>query len=363
MNKKLQLKQFAIEELLNREPVHINFHDISKSLQDKKVLVTGASGSIGSELVRQICLFNPKSIILFDRNENNQFFLEKELKEKFPNINIIPRLGSVSDRERVNALFQETRPDIVYHAAANKHVPLSESNPSEAIQNNILGSRIIADAAAYFNCETFVMISTDKAVNPTSVMGATKRIAEYYVQLKGQTCPNTKFVSVRFGNVLGSAGSVVPIFQSQIEAGGPITVTHPDMYRYFMSIPEASQLLLQASTFAESGDIFVLDMGDPIKILDLAKNMILLSGYQPDIDIKINFSGVRPGEKIFEELSFDYESTVSTIHPKIRNTKTPTPNVSVIKDIHNLENLDASIDPNLLKIELSKLIPEAKFGK
>ncbi len=358
----MPLKDFNVEDLLKRDPVQIDLHEISKSLQSKRVMVTGASGSIGSELVRQICKFKPASIILFDRNENNQFFLEKEIKAKFPELTIIPRLGSISDRERVNAIFQETKPQIVYHAAANKHVPLSESNPSEAIQNNVLGSHIIADAAAYFNCETFVMISTDKAVNPSSVMGATKRIAENYVQLKGHTSPNTKFVTVRFGNVLGSAGSVVPIFKAQIAAGGPVMVTHPDMYRFFMSIPEAAQLLLQASTFAETGDIFVLDMGEPVKIIDLAKNMISLSGYIPDVDIKIEFSGIRPGEKIFEELSFDYETTYSTIHPKIRNTKTPVPDLSMIKSIYHIEKLDAAMEPDLIRKELSKLIPEANLS-
>jgi FlaA1/EpsC-like NDP-sugar epimerase len=358
----LVLRDFSIEQLLRRESVVVDMNEISKFLSGKRVLVTGAAGSIGNELVRQIAKFNPEAIIFFDHNENNQFFLEKEMIASFPNIKIIPRIGSIADRERAKAIFEETVPHIVYHAAANKHVPLSESNPSETIQNNILGTHVIADMASDFNCEAFVLISTDKAVKPTSVMGATKRIAEYYVQIKSKQNLKTRFVTVRFGNVLGSSGSVVPIFKSQIEAGGPITVTHPDMYRFFMTIPEASQLLLQASAFALSGEIFVLDMGEPVKILDLAKNMIELMGLKPDVDIKIQFSGIRPGEKIFEELSFDNETTELTQHPKIRNTKTPLPSDNVFEQILHLENLPADSNPYILKLELSKLIPESKLN-
>lgn len=357
----LVVREIAVEELLRREHVTIDLKEVSEFLTGKRVLVTGAAGSIGNELVRQIAKFKPASIIFFDHNENNQFFLEKEMKANFPDIKIVPRIGSISDLERARAIFDESHPEVVYHAAANKHVPLSEYNPSEAINNNVLGTHIIAQLAADYQCQAFVLISTDKAVNPTSVMGATKRIAEYCVQLIGEATPATRFITVRFGNVLGSSGSVVPIFKSQIEAGGPVTVTHPDMYRYFMTIPEAAQLLLQASTFGKSGDIYVLDMGEPVKIIDLAKNMIELMGFKENT-IEIKFSGVRPGEKIYEELSFSYETTEVTQHPKIRNTKTPLPTATLLDRIVRLENLDKDAHPDLLREELGKLIPEATLG-
>lgn len=355
------MNDISLEDLLCREPVSIDTNEVSKFIEGKRVMVTGGSGSIGSELVRQVARFNPKEIILFDRNENNVFFIERELKANFPDIKITVRLGSITDRPRALTIFEETKPQIVYHTAANKHVPLSEANPSEAINNNILGTHVIADMAAHMKCQAFVLISTDKAVNPTSVMGTTKRISEYYIQLMAKAHPETRFVTVRFGNVLGSSGSVVPIFKSQIEAGGPVTVTHPDMYRFFMTIPEAAQLLIQASAFGLGGEIFVLDMGEPVKIVDLARNMIIFSGLQPDVDIKIEFSGLRPGEKIFEELLFDYESTVPTHHPKIRNTKTPVPPDSMLEKIVRLEQLDADTDPSSLRKELALLVPEAKL--
>lgn len=358
----LVLRDIPIEKLLRREPITIDMDQISSTLRGKRVLVTGAAGSIGTELVRQIARFVPECIIFFDHNENNQFFLEKEIKSSFPDTQVIPRIGSIADYSRAEAIFAETKPQIVFHAAANKHVPLSESNPSEAIKNNTLGTKIISDLSFNMRCETFIFISTDKAVNPTSIMGATKRIAENYVQLCSKFCPETRFVTVRFGNVLGSSGSVVPIFKSQIEAGGPLTVTHPDMYRFFMTIPEAAQLLLQAGTFGKSGEIFVLDMGEPVKILDLAKNMIILCGLVPDVDIKIQFSGIRPGEKIYEELSFDNETTDVTSHPKIRNTKTPMPSDEMFGKINRLLNLNADTPPDVLRRELRALIPEAKLG-
>ena len=351
----LVLRDFSIEELLCREPVSIDMDGISGFLSGKRVLVTGAAGSIGSELVRQIARFSPAAIIFFDHNENNQFFLEKEMKAEFPLITFIPRIGSISDLKRARTIFEETKPDIVYHAAANKHVPLSEENPSEAIQNNILGTRIIADMAAFVGCEAFVLVSTDKAVKPASVMGGTKRVAECYVQMMASKHPEMRYLTVRFGNVLGSAGSVVPIFKAQIQAGGPVTVTHPDMDRFFMTIPEAAQLLLQVSVFGESGSIFVLDMGKSVKIVDLARNMIKLSGFEPDVDIKIQFSGIRPGEKIFEELSFDYETTEVTQHPKIRNTKTPMPSVEMLAEIDELISLGADVEKAVLRSKLLKM--------
>lgn len=363
----LVVRDFSIEQLLCREPVEINLAEVSKLIINKRVMITGAAGSIGTELVRQVAKFNPAVIIFYDHNENNQFFLEREIKKDYPDLKTVPRIGSVADRSRADAIFAETKPDIVYHAAANKHVPLSEANPSEAIKNNVLGSHIIADMAAKYKCEAFVMVSTDKAVKPSSVMGATKRVAECYTQLMARNHPDTRFITVRFGNVLGSSGSVVPIFKSQIEAGGPVMVTHPDMTRFFMTIPEAARLLLQASVYGETGSILVLDMGESVKILDLARNMITLSGYRPVVDqpivdsqdILIKFSGVRPGEKIFEELSFDNETTEVTQHPKIRNTKTPFPPEDFLHRILVLENIKADADPSLLKRELNSLIPEA----
>jgi len=354
----LVLRDFSIEELLCREPVEIDTLEISEFISGKRVMVTGAAGSIGSELVRQIAKFNPESLIFFDHNENNQFFLEKEIRENHPNLKIIPRIGSVADLARAKAIFDETQPQIIYHAAANKHVPLSESNPSEAIQNNILGTQTVAFMSTYVDAEAFILVSTDKAVNPTSVMGATKRVAEYYMQICSQRYPNTRFITVRFGNVLGSSGSVVPIFKAQIESGGPVKVTHPDMTRFFMTIPEAASLLLQASVFADTGSIYVLDMGESVKILDLAKNMIKLSGFVPDVDIKIEFSGIRPGEKIFEELSFSHETTTITQHPKIRNTKTPLPPEFMRFRIMKLISLDSSLDPVIVRKELFDLISE-----
>lgn len=354
------IPNITIEDLLGREPVIIDANEISQFLKNKRVLITGAAGSIGSELVKQILLFNPEQVILFDHNENGLFFLEKELKLSFPTVNIIVRLGSICNLSRVQTVFKETSPHVVYHAAANKHVPLSEENVSETIHNNIVGTHVVASVAGNMGSEAFVMISTDKAVNPTSIMGATKRVAELYVQWVTKLF-KTRFITVRFGNVLGSNGSVVPIFKSQIAAGGPVTVTHPDMTRFFMTIPEASKLVLQASAFGAGGDIFILDMGEPVKIIDLAKRLIILSGLEPDVDIAIEFSGIRSGEKLYEELTLNNETSHSTSHSKIRRITTVPIDENIKYKIYCLENLPANTTRDILKAELKAIIPEANL--
>lgn len=350
------MQDIKIEDLLCREPVKIDDNQINSFLNGKRVLISGAGGSIGSELVKQIISFKPASVILFDRNENNIFFLEKELKKY--SIPLIARLGDIGNKKRLQAVFAETKPQIVFHAAANKHVPLCEENVSEAINNNILGTKNIADVSADFKIECFVMISTDKAVNPSSVMGATKRVAELYIQLLSKKFTNIRFLTVRFGNVLGSSGSVVPIFKSQLESGGPLTVTHPDMTRYFMTIPEAAQLVLQASTFGDSGEIFILDMGKPVKIVDLAKRMITLSGLE---GISIEFTGIRPGEKMTEELLLLSETSETTTHPKIFNTRTSLPSEEILNKIWDLKLVPLDEELSRLKNKLMELIPEAKL--
>jgi len=352
--------KFTTEDLLDRKPIDIDLKEVSSFLKDKNIIVTGAAGSIGSELVRQIAIFKPKEIVIFDHNENNIFFLERELKKSFPDVKFTPKLGSINDEVCVRNIFDEVKPDIVYHAAANKHVPLSELNVAEAIRTNVTGTRIIANAAIASGCKKFIMISTDKAVNPTSIMGATKRIAEYYIQLMAAKFPTTCFNIVRFGNVLGSSGSVVPIFESQIAAGGPIMVTHPDMTRFFMTIPEATKLVIQASIFDTCGNIFVLDMGEQVKIVDLAINMIKLSGLEPDKDIKIVFSGIRPGEKMSEELFFDNETSVKTTHDKIYSVQVQSVAESYLSRINTLEvraKYDSAESVPFLREELSVLIP------
>lgn len=353
------IKDICVEDVLDREPMVIDNKMIGDIIFGKKIMITGGSGSIGSEIVRQIAKFNPSQIILFDRNENNVFFLEKEMLAKHSNINILPRLGSITDLERVEAIFQETCPDIVFHTAANKHVPLSELNPSEAVYNNIYGTRLISEACEKYNTSVFVLISTDKAVKPTSVMGATKRLAEQCIQLISKNNSNTKFITVRFGNVLGSNGSVFPIFKSQIESGGPVKVTHPDMTRFFMTIPDAAKLVLESILIGKSGDLFILDMGEPVKILDLATRMIEAYGLKVGEDIGIEFSGVRPGEKIYEELIRDNEAIVKTSHPKINKIVTAQTDNNFLNSIIELENLNASTEPNIIRQHLSKLIPDA----
>jgi FlaA1/EpsC-like NDP-sugar epimerase len=311
-----RIRDINIEDLLRREPVELDIAGIASDIQNKVVLTTGAGGSIGSELCRQICRFSPAALVLVERTENALFNIHRDLLAANPNLRIIPCIADITDVPRMDELFATYQPTLVFHAAAHKHVPMMEWNPVEAVKNNVLGTKVVADLASSHNVEAFVMISTDKAVNPTSVMGATKRAAELYVQALSQQS-TTRFVTVRFGNVLGSAGSVIPIFREQIAEGGPVTVTHPEMRRYFMTIPEACQLVLQAGALGRGGEIFILDMGEPVKIVDLARELIALSGFEEGEDVDIVFSGMRPGEKLFEELSTDAEHADRTRHPKI----------------------------------------------
>jgi len=306
-----KLRAVEIEDLLGREPVNIELDDIMDYVTDKIIMITGGGGSIGSELCRQITSYRPKRLIIVDIYENNAYDIQQELIRTHPELDLVVIIASVRDERRIDELFKEFHPDIVYHAAAHKHVPLMENSPNEAIKNNVFGTYKTARAAAKYGIARFVLISSDKAVNPTNIMGASKRICEMIIQTLDNHS-ETEFVAVRFGNVLGSNGSVVPLFKKQIEQGGPVTVTHPDVIRYFMTIPEAVSLVLQAGSYANGGEIFVLDMGEPVKIADLARNLIRLSGYVPDEDIEITYGGLRPGEKLYEELLMDEEGLVET---------------------------------------------------
>ena len=311
-----KLRDVEVEDLLGRDPIEVDLDSILGYVQDKVILVTGGGGSIGSELCRQIATHHPKQLILVDIYENSAYDVQQELKKKHPELNLVVLIASVRNTNRMNWIFEHYHPDIVYHAAAHKHVPLMEDSPNEAIKNNVFGTFKTAQAAAMNGVKRFVMISTDKAVNPTNIMGASKRICEMIIQTYNKHY-NTEFVAVRFGNVLGSNGSVIPLFKKQIEAGGPVTVTHPDIIRYFMTIPEAVSLVLQAGAYAKGGEIFVLDMGKPVKIVDLAKNLIRLSGYKVDEDIKIEFTGLRPGEKLYEEMLMSEEGLTATKNKSI----------------------------------------------
>ena len=312
----LKLREVQIEDLLGREPIEVNVDEIIGYVSGKVVLVTGGGGSIGSELCRQIAQHMPKQLLIFDIYENNAYEIQQELLQKYPKLNMTVLIGSVRNEARVESIFRTYRPDIVYHAAAHKHVPLMEDSPNEAIKNNVFGTLNVANAADVFGAKRFVLISTDKAVNPTNIMGASKRICEMVIQNLNKKS-KTEYVAVRFGNVLGSNGSVIPLFKKQIEQGGPVTVTHPDIIRYFMTIPEAVSLVLQAGAYARGGEIFVLDMGEPVKILDLARNLIQLSGYRVNEDIKIEFTGLRPGEKMYEELLLNEEGLQETANKMI----------------------------------------------
>ncbi len=311
-----KIRNVQIEDLLGRECVKVDLHGIQDSLKNKVVLVTGGGGSIGSELCRQIASYEPLQLIIFDIYENNAYEIQQELKKNFPDLNMTVLIGSVRDKARVDCVFDTYRPDFVFHAAAHKHVPLMEESPHEAVKNNIFGTLNVARAADRYHAKRMLLISTDKAVNPTNVMGASKRVCEMIVQAMDKHS-KTEYVAVRFGNVLGSNGSVIPLFKKQIEDGGPVTVTHKDIIRYFMTIPEAVSLILQAGVFASGGEIFVLDMGKPVRIDDLARNMIRLSGFEPDVDIKIEYTGLRPGEKLFEELLLAEEGMKKTANQLI----------------------------------------------
>lgn len=311
-----QLRPVEVEDLLGRDPVKLDTKNVSAYITGKVVLITGAGGSIGSEICRQVAKMQPQKMLLLGKGENSIYEISQELSIEYPQIRKVPIIADVRDEERINGIMDHFHPHVVFHAAAHKHVPLMEYQPMEAVRNNVLGTKVVAEAASKNGVETFVMISTDKAVNPTSVMGCTKRVAEMFVQSMN-SISETRFAAVRFGNVLGSRGSVIPLFKKQIAKGGPVTVTHPDMKRYFMTIPEASQLVLQAGAMAEGGEVFVLDMGEPVKIYDLARDMITLSGMIPEVDIEIKFTGLRPGEKLFEELLSAEDGTEATQHKKI----------------------------------------------
>ena len=335
-----KLREVQIEDLLGRDPIRVNLDEIMGYVSNKVILVTGGGGSIGSELCRQIASHNPKQLIIVDIYENNAYDIQQELRRTYPELDLVVLIGSVRNTHRMNSIFEQYRPQIVYHAAAHKHVPLMEDSPNEAVKNNVFGTYKTAKAASRYGVERFVLISTDKAVNPTNIMGASKRMCEMVIQMLNKES-KTDFVAVRFGNVLGSNGSVIPLFKKQIAEGGPVTVTHPDIIRYFMTIPEAVSLVLQAGSYAKGGEIFVLDMGEPVKILDLAKNLIRLSGYVPNEDIMIEFTGLRPGEKLYEELLMDEEGLLDT------------PN----KQIHIGRPID--FDEELFKKQLDELYEEA----
>tara|TARA_B100000809_G_scaffold127987_1_gene126085 strand:- start:179 stop:2062 length:1884 start_codon:yes stop_codon:yes gene_type:complete len=353
-----QIKKIQIEELLEREAIILNIDNIKNQLSNKIVLVTGAAGSIGSEIVRQVIEFNPKKIILLDQAESPLYEIEMELKDSFDDLVYEVVIGDIRNSERLENIFKTLVPEIVFHAAAYKHVPMMENNPSESILTNVFGTKNVADLAVKYNVEKFVMVSTDKAVNPTNVMGASKRIAEIYTQSLGETS-KTKFITTRFGNVLGSNGSVIPRFRQQIENGGPVTITDPEITRFFMTIPEACQLVLEAGSSGNGGEVFVFDMGESVKILDLAKKMIKLSGLTLDKDIKIVFSGLRPGEKLYEELLTNEENTLPTHHEQIMIAKVKEYDFKIIEEqINELIKCFEKQDNDQIVSQMKALVPE-----
>ena len=353
---KLPIREVAFDDLLRRKPVNLDIGSIARIAKGKTVLVTGAGGSIGSELCRQIARFAPARIILLGRGENRIYQIERELKNETELVKFIPRIATITDKKRMTEIFESHRPDLVFHAAAHKHVPLVEQNVGESIINNVKGTKIIADLAHQFNAERFVMVSTDKSVNPTSMMGCTKQMAERYCQSLAATS-KTKFISTRFGNVLGSAGSVVPLFQEQIRKGGPITVTDPRMTRYFMTIPEASQLVVQAASMGEGGEIFVLEMGEPVRIVDLAKDLIRLAGHPQD-SIDIVFSGMRPGEKLYEELYYENETSTPTKHDQILSSHSRTFPSDVVQNQVNRLIESAYKSESEIRRLMKEIVPE-----
>ena len=357
-----QIRDVDINDLLGREVVQLDLDLIEAFARDKTILVTGAGGSIGSEMCRQLCNFDPKLLLLIEQAENPLFEIERELCNRFPKVPIEAVICNITDKIRVEQIFENYKPQVVIHAAAHKHVPLMELNPGEAIKNNIVGTQVVADAADRYGTDNFVMISTDKAVNPTSIMGSSKRIAEMHIQDLSRTS-KTHFVTVRFGNVLGSDGSVVPIFEKQIAEGGPLTITHPEMKRYFMTIPEASQLVLQAASMGKGGEIFVLDMGEPVKIVDLARELIILSGFRPGEDIEMVFTSPRPGEKLFEELSIKGENMQPTRHPKIAIWQNiPMDRGELRAGIKELVNIARTSTSNEIVEKIKELVAEYMGG-
>jgi FlaA1/EpsC-like NDP-sugar epimerase len=357
-----QIRDVDINDLLGREAVKLETDLIEAFARDKIILVTGAGGSIGSEMCRQLCNYNPRLLLLIEQAENPLFYIERELNKNFADVNIKAIVCNITDKTHVDEVFEEYKPQVVIHAAAHKHVPLMELNAGEAIKNNIVGTQIVADTADKYDVTNFVMISTDKAVNPTSIMGSSKRVAEMYIQDLSRTS-KTHFVTVRFGNVLGSEGSVVPIFKKQIAEGGPVTVTHPEMKRYFMTVQEASQLVLQAASMGKGGEIFVLDMGEPVKIADLARELITLSGFRPEEDIEMVFTGPRPGEKLFEELSIEGEDMQRTRHPKISIWKNiPMDRDRIRTGIDGLAAIATTQTYDEIVRKIKELVPEYTGG-
>lgn len=363
-----KIKTFEIQDLLERKPIVLDNHSISNQLNDKVILVTGAAGSIGSEIVRQIIAFRPKTVLMLDQAETPLHHLSLEIEKLIKDVKVVPIISDVRKREAIEHVFKKYRPQVVFHAAAYKHVPLMEKNPAQAVFVNVKGTKNLADLACEYDCESFVMVSTDKAVNPSNVMGASKRIAEKYVQglhhrnrLKNEKCSNTKFITTRFGNVLGSNGSVVPLFTEQIANGGPLTITHPDIIRYFMTIPEACQLVLEAGAMGNGGEVYIFDMGKPVRIIDLAHKMIRLAGFTPDVEIKVKIVGLRPGEKLYEELLNDTATTMPTHHDKIMIAQ---------EDMEDFELLNIALDDliqeaecyttNEIVIKMKHIVPEFK---
>ena len=357
-----KLRDVEITDLLGRDPIRVNLDEIMGYVEQKVIMVTGGGGSIGSELCRQIAMYNPKQLIIFDVYENNAYEIQQELKRHHPELNLVVLIGSVRNTHRMETVFEKYRPDIVYHAAAHKHVPLMEDSPNEAIKNNVFGTYKTAKAASEYGVKRFVLISTDKAVNPTNIMGASKRLCEMIVQ-SFDKISKTEFVAVRFGNVLGSNGSVIPLFKKQIAEGGPVTVTHKDIIRYFMTIPEAVSLVLQAGAYARGGEIFVLEMGAPVRIDDMARNLIRLSGYTPDVDIKIEYTGLRPGEKLYEELLMAEEGIKETANKLIHIGKPIEMDEETFFD--KLAELKEACynDDESIKEKVQKLVPTYRIKK